>query len=432
MSRRFLLPLPLAAAVFATASCGGGGTRPITIGVLSDCEGIYAFAGDPSYAGAELPLIRRGARVQGSNPGAGLSGVEVAGKRIKLVLGCGDDSAEKALAEARRLVEDAGVDILIGPLQIAESFAVHDYARKRPGTTFLDGTAAGQALTLHDPLPNLFRFSSDGAQFVAGLGTYAYKQLGWRKAITVAVPGGVADEGFEYTQVAGFVAEFCALGGTIVRRVWGPQGDVSHYAARSKADGFFVDDPTGFATKFSNLHGNLSKQIVGGIFWVAASPELQKRAAGVVMASPVPFGSNTPQAWGNYVSTFRKSYPSLAASAGGIFDIAYYDAMEAALEALERVHGDLSGGERRFRTALAAVRLDSPIGPIHLDRNRQAVAPNFLIQLRTKGNGSPTARTIRVVPSVDARFGGYFHTNGPLPSRTYPPCKRGDPPPWAR
>jgi branched-chain amino acid transport system substrate-binding protein len=426
MSMRFLLQLPLAAAVLAAASCGGGGTRPITIGVLSDCEGIFGSAGDPSYAGAELPLIRRGAKLQGSKPGAGLSEVEVAGKKVRLVLGCGDDSAEKALAEARRLVEDAGVDILIGPLQIAESFPVHDYARKRPETTFLDGTAAGQALTLHDPLPNLFRFSSDGAQFVAGLGTYAYKQLGWRKAITVAF-----DEGFEYTQVAGFVAEFCALGGTIVKRLWSPHGDVTHYAARGQADGFFVDDPAAFETTFSSLHGDLAKQIVGGIFWGFIGPELQKRAADVVIASPTPIGATTP-AWDDYVSAFRKSFPSLAGTAGGIFAIAYYDAMEAALEALERVHGDLSGGEGRFRTALAAVRLDSPIGPIHLDRNRQAVAPNFLIQLRTDGKGKPAPRTIRVVPSVDATFGGYFHTNGPLPSRTYPPCKHGNPPRWAR
>lgn len=427
MSLRFLLPLPLAAAVFAAASCGSGGTRPITIGVLADCEGIYGFAGDPSYAGAELPLIRRGARLLGSKPGAGLSEVEVAGKKVRLVLGCGDDSAEKALAEARRLVEDAGADILIGPLQNAESFPVHDYARNRPGTTFLDGTAAGQALTLHDPLPNLFRFWSDGAQSMAGLGTYAYKQLGWRKAITVAY-----DQDFEYTQVAGFVAEFCALGGTIVKRLWSPQGDVTHYAARGKADGFFVDDPTGFATTFSNLHGNLAKQIVGGIFWAFISPELQKRVAGVVFAAPVPFGSATPQAWDDYVSTFRKSFPSLAGLAGGIFDIAYYDAMEAALEALERVHGDLSGGERRFRTALAAVRLDSPIGAIHLDGNRQAVAPNFLFRLSTAANGKPTARTIRVVPGVEAAFGGYFHRNGPLPGRTSPACVKRTPPPWAR
>jgi branched-chain amino acid transport system substrate-binding protein len=427
MSLRFLLPLPLAAAVFAAASCGSGGTRPITIGVLSDCEGIYAFAGDPSYAGAELPLIRRGAMLQGAKPSAGLGEVEVAGKKVRLVLGCGDDSAEKALAEARRLVEDASADILIGPLQIAESFPVHDYARKRPGTTFLGGTAAGQALTLHDPLPNVFRFSSDGAQFVAGLGTYAYKQLGWRKAITVAT-----DEGFEYTQVAGFVAEFCALGGTIVKRLWSPQSDVTHYAAGGKADGFFADDPFDFATTFSNLHGNLAKQMVGGIFWSFIGPELQKRAADVVIASPVPFGSATPPAWDDYVSSFRKAFPSLAAIAGGIFDIGYYDAMEAALEALERVHGDLSGGQGRFRTALAAVRLDSPIGPIRLDHNRQAVAANFLIQLRMERNGKPAPRTIRLVTGVEATFGGYFRTNGPVPSRTYPPCKHGNAPPWAR
>ena len=232
MSLRFLLPLPLAAVLLAAASCGAAAQNRSRSASSRTVRDLRFRGPGPSYAGAKLPLVRRGARLRGSTPGAGVSEVEVAGTKVKLVFGCGDDSAEKALAEARRLVEDAGVDILIGPDQIGESFAVHDYARMRPETTFLDGTAAGQALTLHDPLPNLFRFSSDGTQFVAGLGTYAYKQLGWRKAITVAT-----DEDFEYTQVAGFVAEFCALGGTIVKRLWSPQGDVSRYAVGGRPTG---------------------------------------------------------------------------------------------------------------------------------------------------------------------------------------------------
>jgi branched-chain amino acid transport system substrate-binding protein len=106
----------------------------------------------------------------------------------------------------------------------------------------------------------------------------------------------------------------------------------------------------------------------------------------------------------------------------------YFDAMTAVLTALAQVHGDLSGGERRFQAALAKVRLDSPVGPIRLDHNRQAIAPNYLLRVQSDGSD----RTIRVLPNVDQTFGGYFHSNGPQPGRTYPACRHGHPPPWAR
>ena len=43
-----------------------------------------------------------------------------------------------------------------------------------------------QETTLRDPPPNYFRFAPTGAQTTAGLGTYAYRDLGWRRAVVVA------------------------------------------------------------------------------------------------------------------------------------------------------------------------------------------------------------------------------------------------------
>jgi branched-chain amino acid transport system substrate-binding protein len=128
----------------------------------------------------------------------------------------------------------------------------------------------------------------------------------------------------------------------------------------------------------------------------------------------------------------HKAFPDLDPFALSIFPIAYYDSMTAVLKALEQVHGDLSGGERRFRAALRNVQLDSPLGPIRLDRHRQAIGPNYLSQFQRGGNGGVIQRTIVVVPNVDQTFAGYFRTNGPLPSRTHPACDRANPPPWAR
>jgi branched-chain amino acid transport system substrate-binding protein len=419
-------PLALLSAVclaLFAASCGAGGARTIRIGVIADCEGAFGGSGDLSYAGAELPLIAHGARRLGPKPSHGIGEAEVAGKRVQVVLGCGDDTAERTLAEARRLVERVGVDVLIGPTQIGESFVLRDYARTRPQTTFLDGTAAGQSVTLDAPPPNLFRFSTDGAQWSAGLGWYAYRKLGWRRAVTVA-----DDEGFGYTQVAGFVAEFCALGGTIVKRLWSPQGDVSGYATSNKADGFYVEGQN-FATEFNGLRGPLARRIVGGVYWGNVTRDIGKRVVGVVTGGPEPSALTGP-ASSRYLAAMHKAFPDQ--NAYYIFPIAYYDSMQAVLKALEQVHGDLSGGERRFRAALANVHLDSPVGPIRLDRNRQAIAASYLGQYQRNGTGGLVQRTILPVPNVDQTFGGYFHVNGPLPSRTYPACHRATPPPWAR
>ena len=42
--------------------------------------------------------------------------------------------------------------------------------RRKPDVTFVNGTSAAQDTTLRDPAPNFFRFSTDGAQWMAGLG----------------------------------------------------------------------------------------------------------------------------------------------------------------------------------------------------------------------------------------------------------------------
>jgi branched-chain amino acid transport system substrate-binding protein len=427
MTVRFPLALVSAACVALFAASCGGGAKTIRIGVIADCEGSFGFSGDPSYAGAELPLIGDGARPLGPKPSDGISEADVAGKKVQVVLGCGDDTAERTLAEARRLVERVGVDVLIGPTELGESFVLRDYARTRPQTTFLDGTAAGQSVTLDAPPRNLFRFSTDGAQWSAGLGWYVYRRLGWRRAVTVA-----DDQGFGYTQVAGFVAEFCALGGTIVKRLWSPQGDVSADATRNKADGFYVENPFTFATEFKGLRGPLARRIVGGIFWDGVTPDIQKRVIGVVTGRPG-WSAPTSSALSHYLAAMHKAFPDQDPYAELIFPIAYHDSMQAVLNALEQVHGDLSGGERRFQAALAKAKLDGlGIGPIRLDSNRQAVAPTYLVQYQWTGAGALVQRRIRVIPNVDQTFGGYFRANGPLPSRKYPPCHRATPPPWAR
>ena len=77
---------------------------------------------------------------------------------------------------------------------------------------------------------------------------------------------------------------------------------------------------------------------------------------------------------------FRAAFPKKIPWSGIYFDIFYHDATAATLKALASVHGDLSGGEKRFMAALANVRLASPLGSIRLDKDHQAIASNYLYQ----------------------------------------------------
>src|SRR5438445_605623 len=70
------------------AGCGGKGASPVKIGVLTVCTGNFSSFYDTTVAGAELPLLERGARLRGKRPSDGVEGASVGGKPVELVIGC--------------------------------------------------------------------------------------------------------------------------------------------------------------------------------------------------------------------------------------------------------------------------------------------------------------------------------------------------------
>ena len=149
-------------------------------------------------------------------------------------VGCGDDTPDRIIQEVRTLVEQDNAEIVIGPLSGDEAIAIANYAKDHPEVTFIDGIAGSQEPTLQVQAENYFRFHGDGAQWNAGLGDRLYNEAGWR---TVAV---IADDySFGWTSAAGFIADFCAVGGDVVARVFPPLGTTDYSlvhpaAARSR------------------------------------------------------------------------------------------------------------------------------------------------------------------------------------------------------
>ena len=397
----------------------------IGIGVLADCEGQYAGGYDASLAGAEDVLIHHGGFRAGAKITDGIKGAMIAGKPVTLALGCSSGTSESALAEARRLVEQVGVGILIGPTNVPDQLALQYYARRHPGITFVNGTGAAQMLSTP---PNMFSFSPDAAEWMAGLGTYAYKQLGWRHAVVVS---DTDDDLYNWTQAAGFTAEFCALGGTIVRHVWVP-GNPRSYAGvvaqipKTGVDGIVTTGETrtliALTRRVPLLRGDLGHSLLlGAIDGSGDLSPLGGRVANLLWSGY--FFQRQSAANLEYNIDFQTYFRDVD-NPEQIWDFAYHRAMAGTVEALAAVKGDLSGGERRFMAALGRVRLDEPTGRVRLDSSRQAVGANYIA---TWANNV----VLRIVPGVEHTFGGYFSPGDPPPSRTTPACKRGNPPSWA-
>jgi branched-chain amino acid transport system substrate-binding protein len=432
-----LAALLIAASLAVGAAGCSGGERPMRIGLLTDCRGIFSGYEDEMLAGAELPLLRRGARLTNGQPAGGVSEAQVAGRDVELVRGCTEESEHTILVEeARRLVEVEDVDAIVGAIGESDSLVFRELARKYPEVVFIPAWSEAQGLTLRDPAANVYRFDTDEAQDLAGLGSYAYRELGWRRAAVVAdtTPLGWHEE-------AAFVAEFCALGGKVTTRYTAPidLGDPKVAHALRDADGVAaltfggLAVPADFLPGLTRLIGSPQTRMVVGTYVLEDSNTIVPIAgppAGVVGASSIPPANATP-AMRAHRREFSRAFPGLPPSdAETPVALAFNDAMEGLLRGLEASDGDLSDGRQRLREELARVRLDLPSSPVHLDQNRQSVRNTYLKQVARRG-GRRAFRLVRVVPDVEQTFGGLL-SDAPSPGPGSQPCRKATPPPWAR
>jgi branched-chain amino acid transport system substrate-binding protein len=387
-----------AATVLAVSLTGPAlAQETIKMGALATLEGAFTVLGEDSMRGVRLAL-------EEFNHTAG-------GKKIELVTGSSDASPDSAVRATRKLVEQDGVQVLIGPLSGSEGLAVKDYAKTKPDVTFLNGSSAAQDTTLREPAENFFRFNTDGAQWMAGLGEYVYKEKGYRSLAVLA-----EDYSFPYTQVFGFLEPFCRLGGKAPAdaRFWVPIGNKDYSsviaALPDDVDAIYVAlggaDAVNFLTQYEQAGGDLP--LVAGSITVdqtvlGSKGKTRDFVVGTPSAGPV---SDTwdDARWTAFVEAYKKQFPDGFPSPS-LFAHAYYINTKAALLALDKVNGDLSDGGKAFRAALTSLEFETPTGMVKLDERRNAVADIFLTEVIEGPEGNLVNKTIKVIPQVDQTLG---------------------------
>ncbi|WP_421778989.1 ABC transporter substrate-binding protein [Hoeflea sp.] len=388
----------------------------VKIGVLVALEGVFAAGGADGVRNVELAIEQAG----------GTAG----GKQIEIVVAPSDTTPDTAVRQARKLIEQDGVDIIIGPLSGSEGIAMRDYAKTVPDKTIINGISGALETTWVDPAENFFRFNLDGSQWGAGLGTYVVEEKGWNRVATVA-----ADYSFGYTNFLGFAVDFCRAGGEIVERFWVPLGSSDFggviAAMPDDIDAIYLGVGGTDAINFLNQYEQAGAEtnLIGGTIMADQTVLTSKgRAKDALVGTPTSGAlaeDNPDPAWTEYVSAYQEAFPEDERfPTPSLFGVGYYVATLAAIDALNEIDGDLSDGQAKFREALADDPLDTPLGSVSLNENRQATGTVFINEVQEDGSGGLKNVMVGKVEDVNQTLGmtaEEFREMG-LPSRDTPDC----------
>ena len=268
-------------------------------------------------------------------------------------------------------------------------------------------------------------------QWSAGLGDYVFNEKGYKSVATIG-----EDYSFIYTQVFGFVTEYCAAGGEVTERLWVPLGtkDFGSIIAALPDDvdaiylGLGGGDAVNFLNQYQQAGGDAN--LIGGTIMVDGTVlnskgDAKRALIGTPSSGPQADNWDDPN-WKKFVKTYQDAFPpDKRFHAPSLLATAYYNSMDAALSCVGEVGGDLSDGQKKYRECLANLELDAPNGKIKLDGNRQAIGTNFVSEVYETPEGNLATKLVSLKEGVNQTLGidpAVFAKIG-LPGREVPECK---------
>jgi ABC-type branched-subunit amino acid transport system substrate-binding protein len=341
-----------------------------------------------------------------------------------------DTTPDTTVRQARKLIEQDQVDFIIGPLSGSEGIAMRDYAKTIPDKTVINGISGALETTWVDPAPNFFRFNLDGAQWGQGLGSYAYNVKGWKTVATIA-----ADYSFGYTNFLGFAVDYCRAGGDIVERFWIPLGssDFGGIIAQlpDDVDAIYLGVGGTDAINFLNQYeqAGADTNLIGGTIMADQTVLTSEgRAKDALVGTPTSGAlaeDNPDPAWQDYVKAYQEAFPEGERfPSPSLFGVGYYNATLAAITALNEIGGDLSDGQKKFHEALSSLELQTPLGLVTLNENRQASGTVYVNEVVLGDDGKLHNTMVAKQENVTQTLGlsvDEFKAMG-LPSRDTPDC----------
>jgi len=372
LHRRTLLgtaaALPLARPVLAQEQA------PIRIGLMAPLTGVLASGGREMVDGVTL-------FIEGQNH-------RMAGRPVELITEDDGPNPDAALQKARRLVEQARVDILMGNLLANTGLAVAGYVRGN-GVPYFIPIIAADELTQRGRIPNVVRTAGYSAsQTTHPMGDWAAKQ-GYRRVATIS-----QDYTFGHEQCAGFSRVFTESGGQVARQFWHPlnTADFSPYLgqlASQPVDAVFAMETGADATRFLQQYAafGLKQRIplIGAMNLTDQSVirTLGPECEGVVSAAHFAEGAENPA-----TQAFVREHEARFGRIPSLYGFAMYSGILWVAKSLEAVGGRTDDREALLAAMRRTVLDDSPLGrPVRLDDYGNPVYDIYVRRVARRADG---------------------------------------------
>jgi branched-chain amino acid transport system substrate-binding protein len=352
------------------------GTGPVSVGYALPFEGTYGTLGESIVNGFELRVEQLG----------GLGGREVEFHREST----GADP-EQGVVGTRRLLADADVDFVIGPVSSAVAAEMAPVIDEVGSAIWLNPNATNDRLVKDCMTKYHFRTCGSIWHYSAAMGPWAYQNIGGRAVITYA------DYAAGQQYVENFVSEYRSVGGTVVDQLPVSLGTDDFSPALSRlaeidADAIYTFLAGGDAINYiKQLHeAGVTERIrqLGAGFLVSADtlPAQGGAALGTIsILNYTPWKQN--QRNREFVASYHDRYDTLPNTyACDGYDCA--TVVDQALDAADMNTDALIG-------AIEGMRVDSPRGFLELDANTHDAIQNMDIREVVRGpEGNPINEVI--------------------------------------
>ena len=411
--RRQLLATLAAAAAAAHARPARAQEGTVRIGLMAPLTGVVAAGGREMVDDFNWYWSQHG---------------QVAGRKVEVVVEDDGSNPDTALQKARRLVEQAKVQMLFGNLLANTGLAVANYV-KGTGTPYFIPIIAADGLTQRARIGNVVRVAGYSAsQCTRPLADWALKQ-GYKKVATIS-----QDYAFGHEQCGGLAQAFTEGGGTVTGQFWHPinTSDFSSYLgqlANSGADAVFTmqtgADSTRFFQQYSafGLKGRIP--LMGSMNACDQSvirtmgPEVE----GVVSAAHFAEGSDNPA-----TQAFVRAHAEKFGTIPSLYGFSMYSGAMWVAQALEKVGGRADDPALLIKTVLETELSGSPLGrPVKLDAYGNPVYDVQIRKVVKNAGGKWWNVPVAAYPDVSQfwRYDPAEYMKQPPYSRTFQGIRRG-------
>jgi branched-chain amino acid transport system substrate-binding protein len=352
---------------------------------------------------------------------------EFGGAKVKLIVEDDQAKPDTGVTKAKKLILQDKVHMFVGGVLASTGYALAPVSTSDK-TVYLPSVPASDDLTQRDlsKFPYLIRTGWSSSQPHHPLGQWACDQ-GYKKIAAVA-----ADYAFGYEVVGGFQKTFEDCGGKIVQKIWPPLNtkDFGPFIPTIKADADAVLSlmvgPMALQFPKQLRQSGFKKPILGGgtSYDEFALPFMDDGVIGDVSALQYSAALETPKN-----EAFVKQYRAKYNKVPSYFSETNYTTAQMIDEVMKGTKGVWPGPEE-FVKKMAALKIDTPRGPVSFDDMRNPVQNIYIKKVEKKklfgyDKDELWNTVVKTYPNVSQfwTYGKETFLKQPVYSRDFPPCK---------